>query len=145
MFGVTTSARAAIVLLIAASCAIAALAQHPPAPADVPPNFHADMAFAARVRDQIVPQTQPATPRYPAAAAVFERLIRALPPAPRKFDWQLRLAPEAGNIFSSPSGFIFTDETLAEFLGSHSGLWPAALPHEIQHILRRDGARRYLY
>ena len=58
-------------------------------------------------------------------------------------NWDLRIAQDAGNIFSSLDGTIFVDQTLAQFLGSQAGLWAAALSHEITHVFRRDWARRY--
>lgn len=48
-------------------------------------------------------------------------------------------------MFSSPDGTIFVDEELAQFLGSHSGLWAAAVAHEMAHVIRPDWARRYLF
>jgi hypothetical protein len=70
-------------------------------------------------------------------------LIQSLPWEKATVNWDLRIAQDAGNIFSSLDGTIFVDQTLAQFLGSQAGLWAAALSHEITHVVRRDWARRY--
>jgi hypothetical protein len=59
--------------------------------------------------------------------------------------WEVRIAKDAGNMFSLPDGLILVDEQLAEFLGGQKGLWAAALAHEVAHVIRRDWARRYLF
>ncbi len=111
----------------------------------VPFNFNADAAFAARVRSLLLPYTQPATGQYAVGQQVLETLLQQLPADRAKFSWDLRIAKGAGNVFSSPDGTIFVDEDLAQLMGSRSGLWAAALSHEISHIVRRDWARRYLF
>ena len=68
------------------------------------------------------------------------RNIADFPDAP----WELRIAKDAGNVFSSPDGTIYVDEALAQALGSQSGLWAAVLSHEVAHVARRDwGAAIY--
>lgn len=113
-------------------------------PEKIPPAFTADARFAARVRSQVLPYTIPATSQYPVAVQVMETLLRQVPAERAKFSWDLRIAKGAGNVFSSPDGTIFVDEDLARLLGSRTGLWAAALSHEISHVIRRDWARRYL-
>jgi putative metalloprotease len=83
--------------------------------------------------------------RYAVGREVLERLLKQLPAGSAKFAWELRIATDAGNVFSSPDGTIFVDQGLAHILGSHTGLWAAALSHEISHVMRRDWARRYLF
>jgi hypothetical protein len=114
-------------------------------PDSVPPNFHVDAVFAARMRALLVPSTQPATGRYATGKHVLDRLTAQLPPGRARFLWDLRIARCGGNIFSSPDGTIFVDEDLARLLGAQRGLWAAALAHEVAHTLRRDWARRYLF
>ncbi len=58
---------------------------------------------------------------------ILQRLIQSLSSEKATFNWDLRIARDAGNIFSSADGTIFVDETLAQFLGSQAGLWAAAL------------------
>ncbi len=111
----------------------------------VPPNFSVDRVFAAKLRVQLLPHTEPATGRQAVAKEVMGRLLKQLPASDSHFTWELRIAKDAGNVFSSPDGTIYVDKGLAEILGSQSGLWAAALSHEIAHIARRDWARRYLF
>ena len=114
-------------------------------PYTVPSTFTADAVFAARVRSLLLPYTEPATGQYATGQRVLETLVRQLPANRGRFYWNLRIAKDAGNVFSSPDGTIFVDEELAQTLGPRAGLWAAALSHEISHIVRRDWARRYLY
>jgi len=90
-----------------------------------------------------MPQSQPAGTDS-TGATILLNLVHQLPDDTRSFSWELRAAPDAGNIFASPDGTIYVDQDLAEFLGARSGLWAAALSHEIAHVVRRDWARRYL-
>jgi predicted Zn-dependent protease len=76
---------------------------------------------------------------------VLDQLLRQLPERTPKFSWEVRIAANAGNIFSSPDGTIYVDDRIARLLGSQSGLWAAALSHEIAHVIHRDWARRYLF
>jgi Zn-dependent protease with chaperone function len=119
-------------------------------PEKVPPSFKEDALFAARIRSQLLPYTEPATGQYAVGKQVMETLLQRLPAPilPTKnahFSWNLRIAKDAGNVFSSPDGTIFVDQSLARFLGTRAGLWAAALSHEIMHVARRDWARRYLF
>jgi Zn-dependent protease with chaperone function len=114
-------------------------------PQTIPPNFTADAKFAAQIRAQLVPHTEPAARHYPIAQQVIGTLLQHLPADTPRFSWNLRVAPGIGNIFSSPDGTIFIDENLAQLMGSHAGLWAAALSHEIAHVIHRDWARRYLF
>jgi Zn-dependent protease with chaperone function len=114
-------------------------------PETIPSTFTADVAFAARVRSLLLPHSEPAVGQYAVGKEVMERLLRQLPANSRRFSWDLRIAKDAGNVFSSPDGTIFVDQGLAKVLGSRAGLWAAALSHEISHIIRRDWARRYLF
>ncbi len=114
-------------------------------PDAVPPKFDADLVFAAHIRALTLSSAQPATGRYATGRQVLNRLTQQLPPSRMKFNWDLRIAKDAGNVFASPDGTIFVDEELADLLGSHAGLWAAALSHEVAHVVRRDWARRYLY
>jgi Zn-dependent protease with chaperone function len=114
-------------------------------PEKVPSNFSADAQFAARVRSLLLPYTAPATGQYAVGQQVMETLLRQLPADRKHFSWDLRIAKDAGNIYSAPDGTIFVDGDLARALGPRPGLWAAALSHEISHIVRRDWARRYLF
>jgi Zn-dependent protease with chaperone function len=111
----------------------------------VPATFTEDVVFAARVRSLLLPYTEPATGQYAVGKEVMERLLKQLPAHAANFSWELRIAKDAGNVFSSPDGTIFVDQELAQALGSRTGFWAAALSHEISHIARRDWARRYLF
>src|SRR5262249_21706329 len=111
----------------------------------VPPNFSGDLIFASRIRSQLLPLSSPAAPHYPSAKTVLDQLLRQLPERAPKFSWEVRIATDAGNIFSSPDGTIYVDDRIARMLGSQSGLWAAALSHEIAHVMHRDWARRYLF
>ena len=100
-----------------------ALAQRNLPPQGVPANFTADVAFAARVRAVLLPYAKPATGRYAVGQEVLRKLLQQLPADTARFSWDLRIARNAGNVFSSPDGTIFVDEGLAQILGTHSGLW----------------------
>jgi Zn-dependent protease with chaperone function len=146
MSGVTVkAARFAFVALLCTLRGSYVLTQQIFPPDRVPSNFTADAAFASRVRTLLLPTTNPATGQYAVGKEVMKRLIGQLPAGTANFSWDLRIAKDAGNVFSSPDGTIFVDEALAQTLGSQSGLWAAALSHEISHIVRRDWARRYLF
>lgn len=146
MSGVSARApRLAFVALLCVFRAGLAPAQQVRAPERIPPSFSVDTVFAARVRSLVLPYTQPATGQYAVGAEVMQKLLRQLPADTAKFSWNLRIAKDAGNVFSSPDGTIFIDQKLAQLLGSRAGLWAAALAHEISHIVRRDWARRYLF
>ncbi|HST09747.1 MAG TPA: M48 family metalloprotease [Terriglobales bacterium] len=122
----------------------AASAQRCPTPERVPENFTADAVFARHIRSVLIPQTLPAAGSYEIGQETLQRLVRTLPASGLGIAWDLRIARDAGNMFSSPDGTIFVDESLAQFLGSQAGLWAAALSHEIVHVRRRDWARRNL-
>jgi len=146
MSGVSGKAlRLVFVALLCVFRAILAPAQQIVPPETVPSTFTADAVFAARVRSLLLPYTEPATGQYAAGKQVMETLLQQLSADRGRFSWDLRIAKDAGNVFSSPDGTIFVDEELAQVLGSRAGLWAAALSHEISHIIRRDWARRYLY
>jgi Peptidase family M48 len=136
--------RSTVAALLSTLLSCSAFAQLCPLPERVPANLTADAAFAARVRSILIPQTLPATGPYTVGRRILQRLIQSLPSEKATVNWDLRIARDAGNIFSSPDGTIFVDETLAQFLGSQAGLWAAALSHEITHVVRRDWARRYV-
>jgi len=114
-------------------------------PETIPSTFTADALFAARVRSLLLPCSEPATGQYAVGKEVMEKLLLQIPAASASFSWDLRIAKDAGNVFSSPDGTIYVDEELAQALGSKAGLWAAVLAHEISHIVRRDWARRYLF
>jgi hypothetical protein len=124
---------------------IPAWAQQSFPPQAVPADFDGDKVFAEDFRARILPFTEPATARYPIGNEVLDRLTEQLPPNQRRYSWKLRIAKNGGNVLSSPDGTIFVDEELARFLGLRTGLWAAALSHEIEHVVRRDWARRYLF
>jgi len=118
-------------------------------PEAVPLTFTADAEFAARIRSLLLPYTKPATGQYAIGQQVMDTLLEQLPADRARFSWELRIAKDAGNVFSSPDGVIFVDEDVAQVIGSRpgsrAGLWAAVLSHEISHIIRRDWARRYLF
>jgi Zn-dependent protease with chaperone function len=143
--GCGRTARLVFIALLCMFWADLALAQLVLPPEQVPPKFTADAEFAARVRALLLPRTKAATGRYAVGHEVMQELVRQIAARGTKFAWDLRIAPDAGNVFASPDGTIFVDEGLARILGSQSGLWGAALSHEIAHVVRRDWARRYLF
>jgi putative metalloprotease len=146
MSGVSGKVRSlALIALLCVFQAHFAPAQQMLPPERVPPSFTEDAVFAARVRSLLLPYTEPATGQYAVGKEVLERLVQQLPANVARFSWDLRIAKDAGNVFSSPDGTIFVDEGLAQLLGSQAGLWAAALSHEIAHVVRRDWARRYLF
>ena len=146
MSGVSAKApRLVFVALLCVFRANLAPAQQVLPPETVPTTFTADAVFAARIRSLVVPYTEPATGPYAVGKEAMERLLKQLPANSANFSWDLRIAKDAGNIFSSPDGTIFVDQGLAQVMGSRAGFWAAAISHEISHIIRRDWARRYLF
>jgi Zn-dependent protease with chaperone function len=143
--GSSKASRLAFIALLCAFRANLAPAQQVLPPERVPATFTADAAFAARVRALLRPHSEPATGRYAVGREVMESLLKQLPRGGANFSWELRIAKDAGNVFSSPDGAIFVDQELARVLGSRAGLWAAVLSHEISHIMHRDWARRYLF
>jgi hypothetical protein len=138
------AARLVFVALVCVGFAKLASPQQVSVPVAVPPNFSTDGEFASWVRSQLVPYTEPATGRYAVGRQVMETLLKHLPPGRTHASWDLRIAKNAGNVFSSPDGTIFVDEEFAQAMGTRAGLWAAALSHEISHVVHRDWARRYL-
>lgn len=135
-------------VLIAPLCVMwgfLASAQHTLLPEDVPASFAADAAFAARARARVLPYSEPATGQYAIGERVMEILLKQLPAQHSKFSWDVRIVKGEENVFSSPDGTIFVDETFARAMGQKAGLWAAVLSHEISHVVRRDWARRYLF
>jgi Zn-dependent protease with chaperone function len=137
--------RLVIIAMLWGSNASPGFAQHELLPENVPASFKADSVFAAQARPRLFALSMPATGGYSTGAQVLELLVAQLPAGERDRAWTLRVARNAGNMFSSPDGSIFVDEDLARVLGAQRGLWAAAIAHEISHVVRRDWARRYLY
>ncbi len=128
-------------------CAVPLLGQQFGDIPDVPSQFTLDIETAARLRPQLMSQSVAASGRYAVGRVVFDRLVAQTPnPSRSKFGWQLRIVDDhLLNAYSSPDGIVYVESGLAQMAGASSGLWAALLSHEIAHILRRDGARRYLY
>ena len=116
---------------------------------DIPPNFNLDRQNAARLRPAFLSESEEPKAGFLIGTSVLRRLVQQVPgrDRPSSFSWELRITkqPRELNAFSSPEGTIYVDRSLAQILGGQSGLWAAALSHEIAHILHRDWARRYLY
>jgi len=146
MSGVSTKVpRLAFVALLCVFRADLAPAQQVFPPEAVPVTFTEDAVFASRIRPLLLSHTEPATGPYAVGKEVMEKLLKQLPADGLNFSWDLRIAGDAGNVFSSPDGTIFVDRGLAQILGPRAGLWAAVLSHEIFHVTRRDWARRYLF
>ena len=105
------------------------------------------MEAAARLRPQLLAQSVAAEGRYATPSHVFGRLVEQILPAQSaKIAWHLRIVEDGQlNAFSSPDGTIYVESGLAKLAGQSAGLWAAILSHEIEHVVRRDWARRYLY
>src|SRR5215831_11434049 len=82
-----------------------AVAQQPFA--GVPPNFNGDVVFASRIRSKLLLLSSPVASHYPGAKTVLDQLLRQLPERTPKFAWEVRIAANAGNIFSAPDGTIY--------------------------------------
>lgn len=137
--------RLIVLALLCGAGASSCFAQRDVSPENIPPGFKADTTFAAEVKPRLLGLSAPATGRYHAGEKVLNLLVAQLPAGSRDHAWTLRVAKNAGNMFSSPDGSIFVDEDLADALGTQKGLWAAAIAHEIAHVARRDWARRFLY
>ena len=135
------------VTCLSLSCSNVAVPQENRATPEIPRNFTLDMETAARLRPQLMAQSNLPSGRYGAARVVFERLVAQAPaPAGVNLKWQLRIVEDGQlNAYSSPDGTIYVETGLARLVGPSAGLWAAILSHEIAHVVRRDWARRYLY
>jgi len=121
-------------------------AQQVPAPLEVPDKFNVDLKTAARLRPELLAQSTAAS-HYAVGRRVFEKLTEQTQvPRGVKPVWELRIVNDGElNAFSSPDGTIYVESSLADLAGTSAGLWAAILSHEIEHVIRRDWARRYLY
>jgi len=115
---------------------------------EVPTNFRLDREIAARLRPALLRESEEPSGSSTVGMRVLQRLVQQTSPAhaPSFLSWELRITKQPGelNAFSSPDGTIYVDRSLAQLLGSQSGLWAAALSHEVAHVLHRDWARRYI-
>jgi len=140
-------ARAITVAIFSFLCGVPAVSQQNPATPEVPDKFNLDLQTAARLRPQLMAQSDAATGRYATGRLVFDRLLAQVPkPSAARFAWELRIVDDGQlNAYSSPDGTIYVETGLAQLAGPSTGLWAAILSHEIAHVVHRDWARRYLY
>ena len=140
-------ARTILVVACSLVCGPLAVAQQNLDTQEVPEKFSLDMETAARLKSQLMAQSNAATGRYAVGRLVFERLVEQVrTPAGVKLAWQVRIVDDNQlNAYSSPDGTIYIESGLAQLAGPSTGLWAAVLSHEIAHVVRRDWARRYLY
>ena len=125
--------------------ALPLIAQTPDIP-EVPSHFTLDMQTAARLRPQLMADSEQPDGRYSTGVLVFKRLLQFVPSSPTNLKWQLRIVENGQlNAYASPEGGIYIESGLARIAGQSAGLWAAILSHEIAHVVRRDWARRYLY
>jgi hypothetical protein len=88
----------------------------------------------------------PAVGPYATGNAVFGELVSQIDSSKASLNWVLRIVENGEfNAYSSPDGSIYVESGLAKLAGTNAGLWSAILAHEIEHVVRRDWARRYLY
>jgi putative metalloprotease len=127
--------------------ALSAAAQQVSDNPTVPPQFKVDLETAARLRPQLMAQSNAPGGSYATGRLVFDRLVQLASPASNsRLAWQLRIVEDKDlNAYSSPDGSIYVESGLASLAGQSAGLWAAVLSHEIAHVERRDWARRYLY
>lgn len=125
--------------------ALPLVAQTPDIP-EVPSHFTLDMQTAARLRPQLMADSEQPGGRYSTGELVFKRLLQFVSSSPTNLKWQLRIVENGQlNAYASPEGGIYVESGLARIAGQSAGLWAAILSHEIAHVVRRDWARRYLY
>ncbi len=132
-------------------CSLLAASAHAqmPSSVDVPSNFKLDRQVAARIRPELLHESEEPKGIYICGTQILQRLVQQAAPKdkPASFSWELRITKQPGepNAFSSPDGTVYVDRSLAQLIGTRRGLWAAALAHEVAHILHRDWARRYLH
>ncbi len=125
---------------------VTATCQQFPDRVEVPPHFKLDKEAAARLRPQLMAESMPALGPYATGDTVFAELVAQIGSSKASQDWVLRVVENGEfNAYSSPDGSIYVESGLANLAGTNSGLWSAILAHEIEHVVRRDWARRYLY
>ena len=134
-------------ILLCFSCCIPLAAQQNPTPEDIPGKFKLDIETAARLGPQLAAHSYVAAWRYQTGRVTLQNLVAQARLAKGiHLTWELRIADDNMlNAYSSPDGTIYVDGNLAELAGDSAGLWAAILSHEIEHIVRRDWARRYLF
>lgn len=117
---------------------------------DLPSNFDIDFQLASKQRTQIQ-ATAKAVPDDVAGrvgAEVFRNLVDTQMITsfglPYKWTFSLYDSP-AVNAGSLPDGEVEADTGLSRLIGTNRGLWAAALSHEVAHVARRHGVRKYLY
>jgi Zn-dependent protease with chaperone function len=123
---------------------IVGYAQQALATREVPEKFSLDRKTAARLRPELLAQSNAPTGRYAIGLRVFEKLVQQLPSTTsRGYSWQLRIVKDGQiNASSSADGTIFVESGLADLADKTAGLWASVLSHEISHVVRRDWARR---
>jgi hypothetical protein len=137
--------RVSLFVCITLFYALPLVAQAPDIP-EVPSHFTLDMQTAARLRPQLMADSEQPSVRYSTGELVFKRLLQFVPSSPANLKWQLRIVENGQlNAYASPEGGIYVESGLARIAGQSAGLWAAVLSHEIAHVVRRDWARRYLY
>ena len=76
-----------------------------PAPPEIPNSFRLDMQTAARLRPQLMADSEPPGGRYSTGELVFKRLLQFVPSSAASFKWQLRIVDnDQLNAYASPDG-----------------------------------------
>jgi hypothetical protein len=117
---------------------------------DLPSSFDLDFNLAATQRVGL--NTQSGEVHDDAAgqvgAEVFQKLVgtQMISGAGLPYAWTFRLYNNpAINAGSLPDGEVEAYTGIARLLGTDHGLWAAVLAHEIAHVERRHGIRKYLF
>jgi hypothetical protein len=116
---------------------------------DLPSTFDLDFQFAAKQRVQLGGQAEVSDDVAGGVGAeVFQSLVRTemisgfrLP-----YTWTFKLYDNpAVNAGSLPDGEVEAYTGLSRLIGTNRGLWAAVLAHEVAHVARRHGIRKYLF
>jgi Peptidase family M48 len=117
---------------------------------DLPSSFDLDFKLAATQRVNLNAQSGEVhdDAAGQVGAEVFQRLVgtQMISGAGLPYAWTFRLYNNpAINAGSLPDGEVEAYTGIARLLGTDRGLWAAVLAHEIAHVERRHGIRKYLF
>jgi hypothetical protein len=116
---------------------------------DLPSDFDLDFKLAATGRVEFSAQTIVYDDvASQVGAEVFQSLVKTqmISGSGLPYLWTFRLYNSpAINASSLPDGEVEAYTGIARLLGTNHGLWAAVLAHEIAHVARRHGIRKYLF
>ena len=119
-----------------------------PSDIDLPASFDVDFKLASKQRSEISLPSATDDASAETAADVLRSLVDSPTIAgfglPYKWTFRVFNSPQV-NAGSLPDGEIETYTGMTRIVGSNRGLWAAILSHEVAHVARRHGVKKFLY